>query len=128
MDVLVVDDDDDLREALVETLQDAGLDSLGVGDASTLVATVARLRPNVVLLDLTMPGLVVDDLMAEIRRHLGPGAPPVIALSGRDDVAAIALRTGLAEALRKPLDASQVVDVVRRHARLSGDDTLAPLG
>ena len=54
--VVLVEDSTLLREGLVRLLQEAGIEVLaGLGDAVTLTATVDRLRPDVVLLDIRLP-------------------------------------------------------------------------
>jgi len=53
--VLVVDDDDDIRENLVELLACEGYEVTAAGDGRAALAEAGRARPDVILLDLMMP-------------------------------------------------------------------------
>jgi CheY-like chemotaxis protein len=53
--VLVVDDDDDIRENLVELLAGEGYEVTAAGDGRAALAEAGRSRPDVILLDLMMP-------------------------------------------------------------------------
>jgi DNA-binding NarL/FixJ family response regulator len=84
--VLVVDDDPEVRSALHDMLADCGFDVVGLAeDGVVAVATALELRPDVVLMDIRMPGKNGIDATREILQHV-PGAR-VIALSAYDDPA-----------------------------------------
>ena len=79
--ILVVDDDATVREVLVDYLNAAGFTTAEAADGPTAVALAADQRPDLVLLDLTLPGL--DGLEVFRRLRAGQGATPVIMLTAR---------------------------------------------
>jgi two-component system, response regulator PdtaR len=82
--VLVVDDDDEVRQTLTELLQAYGFDVVGdAADGSEAAPLAERLSPDVVLMDLRMPNTDGITAARQIHRHL-PGIPVVI-LSAYDD-------------------------------------------
>ena len=109
--VVVVDDDDDLREALTEVLAaDGRFEVVGTGaSADEAVAVTTATRPHVVLLDVRMPGGGVEAARAICQPDwtggLGPadGVPVVVAVSAQTGVAAVVsmLRAGAVGYLAK---------------------------
>ena len=68
MRILVADDHSLFRDGLVSLLEAAGFEVVGqVGDGGAAVEAALRLRPDVVLLDLTMPVLTGLEALAQIR-------------------------------------------------------------
>ncbi len=109
--VLVVDDDADSRDTLADVLAEEGYDVETTGDASEALAMLqAGLRPQVVLLDLVMPGMSGDELLAKLR-GTDLEKTPIVVLSARMDWQPPA---GV-ECLRKPVGLAKVLDVVRAH-------------
>ncbi len=84
--VLVVDDDPEVRAALHDMLADYGFDVVGLAEDGLVgVAAAHELRPDVVLMDIRMPGKNGIDATREILAEV-PGVR-VIALSAYDDPA-----------------------------------------
>lgn len=77
--VLIVDDDPEIRLAMELTLQKAGFATHSVGDGEAALRAMTTVRPDVVLLDLMMPGL--DGWGVLERLKAWPDAPPVIVCS-----------------------------------------------
>ncbi|GAB3733662.1 response regulator [Nocardiopsis nanhaiensis] len=124
--VLLVDDDALVRSGLQLMLSgDGDIDVVGgVDDGAGVAAAVAEHRPDVVLMDVRMPG--VDGIAAtEELRSAGSG-PQVIVLTTFDADATVvrALRAGAAGYLLKHTDPARIVEAVRRAA--SGEPVLSP--
>ncbi|TDD95127.1 response regulator [Actinomadura rubrisoli] len=125
--VLLVDDDPLVRTGLRLMLRGArDLEVVGEADDGTgVVDAVARLLPDVVLMDVRMPYL---DGIAATRALTarGDGAPEVIVLTTFGDDANIvaALRAGAAGFLLKHAGPDEIVDAVRRSA--AGEPVLSP--
>ncbi len=117
MDVLVVDDDADLREMVVIVLEDAGFEVAGLEDNRMAAHRAGRERPDLVLLDLSMPGLLPEAVVDGLRR-LSP-RPAVVALSGRCDAEEMARQLRLDGLLPKPFPMEALVEVARRHCHRS---------
>src|SRR5262249_39241243 len=122
--VLVVDDDDAIREALEDLLDDAGFDTLGARHGLEALKVLAALTtaPTFILLDLMMP--VMDGWMfCNARpRSRASSEIPVIAISGAE-IAESERPVGIDAFLAKPLDVDQFA---RLAARLSGRKSSRP--
>lgn len=115
--VFVVDDDDDLRQAHVETLVLAGFDAVGVMSADDALSKLADDEPHVILSDIRMPGL--DGLEFQKRVAAIDPALPVILMTGHGDIemAVAALQRGAFDFLPKPFGADRLAPVVQRALR-----------
>src|SRR5437867_3544082 len=112
--VLVVDDDPLTRSLLSIALQSQAFEVIPAGDAGTALEHVRSEAPEVVILDLRLPGL--DGM--EALRKLKEIAPqlPVVILTGFGDVpsAVEAMRLGAYDFLNKPVGSEKILIVVRR--------------
>jgi CheY-like chemotaxis protein len=92
--VLIVDDHDGFRESARALLEAEGFTVVGdAADGAAAVAAVARLRPDVVLLDIQLPG--ADGFAVAGRLAAGPDPPRVVLISSRE-AAAYGPRVGAA--------------------------------
>ena len=114
-DILIIEDDAILREALAEWLEAAGYGVRRAVDGSAGLAAVKFAAPALVVTDIHMPGASGATVIAELKR--GYPEVPVIAISclfnsghGMDADAAIAL--GAARALAKPFKRVELLRVV----------------
>ncbi|HSJ98821.1 MAG TPA: ATP-binding protein [Myxococcota bacterium] len=80
--VLVVDDNQDAGESLEMLLRVLGVESRVVHDGESALATLRAFRPEMVLLDLGMPGMDGYEVVRRIRERPEDGEPVVIALTG----------------------------------------------
>lgn len=113
--MLVVDDDAATRAALAWVLEGEGFAVRGAADGfHGLLALRSHPRPLAVLLDLHMARM--DGLQFRVEQLRSPDirAIPVILYSGRYDVMAVAARLDFAAVFRKPIDANQLLTVLRR--------------
>ncbi|MER6911937.1 response regulator transcription factor [Streptomyces sp. NPDC000594] len=124
--LLVVDDDPLVRAGLALMLGGVGdLEIVGEGaDGSEVPALVDRLAPDVVLMDIRMPG--VDGLTATEALRGRPGAPEVLVLTTfhAEEQVLRALRAGAAGFVLKDTPPAGIVHAVRRVA--AGDPVLSP--
>jgi DNA-binding NarL/FixJ family response regulator len=113
--VLLVDDQELIRAGLRGILRSShGFEIVGeLGEGSRVVAQCDRLRPDVVVMDVRMPG--VDGVTATRRLREVPSAPPVLVLTTfeDDEVLAGALRAGAAGFLLKGVPAEDLQRAVR---------------
>jgi DNA-binding NtrC family response regulator len=112
--VLVVDDDDALREGLAEALSDLGHAPEQAADGRAALARLAQGGIDAVLLDLRMPGM---DGMEVLRRLKAMGgAPPIAVLTAVPTTANTieAMRLGAADHLAKPVGRDDLVTLLAR--------------
>lgn len=114
--ILVVDDDRDIRDSLIETLEDHGYRAAGAanGVEALSVLGASAERPCLILLDLMMPVMDGQEFREEQLKNPAWADIPVVVISAYADVEAQA-RTLAAEYMRKPLAIRPLIDVVRRH-------------
>lgn len=123
--VLIVDDDPLVRVGLRLLLDGDGLSVVGeAGDGATATEQAAALRPDVVLMDIRMPGL--DGLAATEALRATADPPEVIVLTtfDADEHVLRALRAGAAGFLLKDTPPTDIIDAVHRVA--AGDAQLSP--
>jgi DNA-binding NarL/FixJ family response regulator len=125
--VVIVDDHDVIRVGVRESLED-DIDVVGEGrDVESAIAAVKEAKPDVVILDVHLPGGTGGgalDVLAEILG--GATAPKVLALSvsdAADDVVAV-VRAGARGYVTKSISGPDLSDAVRRVA--SGDAVFSP--
>lgn len=113
--VLIVDDDVDIREALVDVLADHGYPAQAVANGrEALDFLQAGVRPCIILLDLMMP--VMNGAQFRAAQLSDPALRdlPVLVISAGNDVEqrgdALAV-----ESMRKPLDLTRLLEVIARH-------------
>lgn len=110
--VIIVDDDNDLRETLGDLFTSVGLDSLAFPSTSALLAHGIPDRPSCIVLDLRMPGASGLDLQARLA-EMGIRVA-IIFLTGHADVPTTvrAMKAGAVDFLPKPVREQELLDAV----------------
>jgi two-component system response regulator FlrC len=112
--VLVVEDDAPLREALIDTLQAAGLCALAAADASQALRLLETEDVAFVISDVQMPGIDGYQLLTCIKR-LRPDLPVILMTAyGTVAQAVSAMREGATDYIVKPFDAQALIEIARR--------------
>lgn len=113
--VLVVDDDTALAEHYRLVLLAAGMEAEVLREPEAMIATLATRRPELVLLDLRMPGYSGTDLAGVIRQYERWSSLPIVYLSSETDLdeKIAALSRGADDFLTKPISGAQLVAAVR---------------
>ncbi len=116
LDILVVDDEADIRELVAGVLEDDGYSPRTAADSDSALAAIADRRPSLVLLDVWLKGSRLDglDLLDEIKRR--DQSLPVLVISGHGnlDTAVAAIRRGAADFIEKPFEAEHLLHLVSR--------------
>ena len=81
--IVLADDEPDIILTLTALLRDEGHDVKGFNNGREALAAVLSLDPDVVILDVAMPGLTGWDVARHIRKLIGGARPLLIAVSGR---------------------------------------------
>jgi len=108
----VVDDESDIRQAVAEILVEEGYQVAGASDGEEALAQVRSFHPQVVLLDLMMPGMSGWEFLRAQQRDPELRGIPVIVLSALGGERGIAAQ-GFIE---KPFDLEELLRAVRQHA------------
>jgi len=114
--VLVVDDDASLAEMLSIVLRQEGFDSRVVTRGDEALAAFREYRPDLVLLDLMLPGQDGLDVCREIRRESGV---PIVMLTARGDTpdVVLGLESGADDYVVKPFKPKELVARIRARVR-----------
>ena len=110
--ILVVDDDPDLRKLIGDFLAGHGYRVEAAANAAAMRVAIEKQRPDLVILDVMMPG---EDGLSSARRLVTEGGPPVIMLSalGSDTDRIIGLEVGADDYLPKPCNPRELLARVR---------------
>ncbi len=119
-DVLVVDDDATVREVVVSYLRAAGHRVREVGDGEAALLAVADVRPDIVVLDLMLPGI---DGLEVCRRLRTQGSLPIVMLTalGEEADRVVGLELGADDYVTKPFSPRELVLRVDSVLRRSGE-------
>jgi two-component system, LytTR family, response regulator len=124
---LVVDDEPVARKVLREELESiADVEIVGEADdgISALEQIVSR-RPDLVLLDLQMPGMGGLDVVRKIRR--GARLPAIVIVTAYDKYALEAFEAGAVDYLLKPIGQERLAEAVERAKRITGPEAVERL-
>ncbi len=118
--ILVVEDDEDARIVLTELLRPR-YDVDAVGDGETALKRAAELNPDLVLLDLFLPGMDGFGALTGLRRNSKTADTPVIFLSAQGDAETKSqgLSLGAADYLAKPFSEQELMARVDRTLKLT---------
>ncbi|WP_114391638.1 sigma-54-dependent transcriptional regulator [Oleisolibacter albus] len=115
-DILIVDDEADIRMLIAGILDDEGMKTREAADADQALAAVAARRPSLVILDIWLQGSRLDGLqiLAELKRD-HPDVP-VVMISGHGNIetAVAAIKAGAYDFIEKPFKADRLLLLVER--------------
>ncbi len=114
--LLVVDDDPFVRDMLHELLEEKGYDVVEAEDGPMALDAVSERVPDLVILDIMMPGLSGIDVLKQLRKKYSANDLPVILLTAKsdDDTTWQGWTSGVSVFLPKPFDSDHLLDWVRR--------------
>ena len=116
LDILVVDDELDIRELVAGVLEDEGYETRVAADSDSALEAIATRRPSLVLLDVWLQGSRLDglQLLDEIKRRDPSIAVLMISGHGNLDTAVAAIRAGAVDFIEKPFQAERLLLMVER--------------
>ncbi len=121
--VLVVEDDETIRQMLMSRLDDLGVRVVEADDGSTAIAALGQHAIDLACIDLSLPQVSGFEVCRQIRNHPATKDIPILVISARNSLEdhAYALELGATKFLEKPFRAKDFASVVkkllRRHIR-----------
>jgi excisionase family DNA binding protein len=111
--VLIVDDDERLREFIRVNLEMEGYTVVEAANAEEGLGAVEQQPPDLILLDVMMPGVDGWEMLRRVQERHGVGSIPVIMFSGKVDDADAAAR-GAQGFIGKPFDPQQLIESTKQ--------------
>jgi two-component system nitrogen regulation response regulator NtrX len=115
-DILIVDDEADIRELVAGILDDEGFTTRTAGDSDSASAQIATRKPDLVFLDIWLQGSKLDglQLLEEIKRD--HASLPVVMISGHGNIetAVAAIKSGAFDFMEKPFKSERLILVTTR--------------
>ena len=128
--VLVVDDDRNLRTIIRTNLELAGYGVVTASDATAALALLAQEIPDLIVLDIVLPGMDGFELCRRIRRHPTCAHVPIMMLTARGETedAVTGFEAGADDYITKPFSPQEMLARVRaKIRRVAVDSSLNPL-
>ena len=114
--ILVVEDDDDIRESVCDVLRDAGRNVMEARDGLEALSMLDSLpKPCLVLLDLMMPRMNGYEFIGHLREKYNSTEFPVLVISAHDSIARAEGYPGVLGTLRKPFDVHRLLTLVEAY-------------
>lgn len=112
--ILMVDDDDDVRDSLLEFLQDHGHRTIGAANGNEALALLDSLGepPCLIILDLMMPGMDGETFRGQQLQRPALANIPVVVVSAYKDVDDRARELDVVRCLSKPIDLKVLLQIV----------------
>lgn len=112
--IAVADDDRDAVVTLSTLLQHEGHEVIEVYRADAVFDLVRRYRPDVVLLDIGMPGMTGFEIARRLREELRHDCPPLVAVTAwhQERAREMGRLVGFSRYLTKPYDAEELLDIL----------------
>jgi two-component system nitrogen regulation response regulator NtrX len=115
-EILIVDDEEDIRELIAGILHDEGFETRVAADSESAIASVRTRRPQLVVLDIWLQGSRLDGIQVlDVLKREHPDLP-VVMISGHGTVetAVASIKKGAYDFIEKPFKADRLIHVVGR--------------
>src|SRR5271157_4342454 len=115
-DILIVDDEDDIRDLVAGILEDEGHGARRARDSDEAIAAIEARRPHLILLDIWLQGSKLDGLqLLEAIKSQNPSVP-VVMISGHGNIetAVTAIKLGAYDFIEKPFKADRLILIAER--------------
>jgi two-component system, OmpR family, KDP operon response regulator KdpE len=126
--ILVVDDKDDWCDLLMMVIRRAGYEVIQAATSSEAMIQAAGAKPDLILLNLGVPGMDTDNIMSQLKINPSTRDIPVIVETVQADNPNVrrAVSAGAKEVLCKPFDLGDLPGILRNH--FAGQSVVSTLG
>ena len=116
--ILIVEDEPALRDTLIYNLKKDGFTADAVGDGHAALDSARKLRPDLIILDIMLPGIDGFEVARILRKEM---ATPILMLTARDDEIdrVVGLEVGADDYLTKPFSMRELMARVKAQLRRS---------
>ncbi|MDO9357603.1 MAG: protein kinase [Polaromonas sp.] len=117
--ILVVEDEEDIRNNIVRMLTLEGFDTVAAGDGQAGLVQAQARRPDLIISDVNMPGMDGFALLAAVRADKALATTPLVLLTALDDRGSMrrGMTTGADDYLSKPFTRTELLDAVEAQIR-----------
>jgi two-component system chemotaxis response regulator CheY len=115
--ILLVDDDESIRQFIEMALSDEGYEVVTAENGQAALDILGRWTPSLILLDMRMPIMDGWAFSCAFRQAPNEEKVPVVVLTAARDAAESAAEIGADAVLSKPFDLGELIALVRKHAR-----------
>ena len=116
LDILIVDDEEDIRDLISGILNDEGYDTRVAGDSDSALSEIDARRPSLLILDIWLQGSKLDglEILEEVKKQHKD--LPVIIISGHGNIeaAVTAIKRGAYDFISKPFETEKLLILVER--------------
>ncbi|MDT3401372.1 response regulator [Mucilaginibacter terrae] len=119
--IIICDDEQDILDITATILETEGFNVITVLNSLTAISTIALEKPDLVLIDLWMPGISGDQIVKQMRQNPAFVNLPVIVISASTDGREIALTAGANDFIEKPYDIDDLVNKVNKYLPMQVD-------
>src|SRR6266436_9423837 len=115
-DILIVDDEADIRDLVAGILEDEGFNTRTARDSDSALAEIATRRPHLVFLDIWLQGSKLDGLQLLEQIKKDHAEVPVVMISGHGNIetAVAAIKRGAYDFIEKPFKSDRLIRVATR--------------
>ena len=115
--ILIVEEEEDWRELLAQVISRSGYQAIEVNSGVKAVDQAMAVHPDLILLDLGLPGMSASQIIGELKMKSSTKDIPVIVQTTYDDPARVrhVMEAGAKQVLYKPFDLSELPAILRKH-------------
>ncbi|MBL4676668.1 MAG: response regulator [Mucilaginibacter sp.] len=125
--ILICDDEQEILDITQMILEDEGYQVTSVSDSRTVEKIVETERPDILLIDLWMPGIPGDQIVRNLRCNNAVKDLPVVVVSASRAGKETAFSAGADDFLAKPYEIEALIDMVSKHLN-KGQKLIASAG
>ena len=113
--ILVCDDEQEILDITQLILEDSGYEVTALINSNDVISYIEKQQPDILLIDLWMPGMSGDQVIAQLRTNANITDLPIIVISASTDGRQVAFAAGADDFLDKPYDIDTLLAMVEKH-------------